>query len=411
MDVVMEKRVLYISYDGMTDPLGQSQVLPYLAVLSKKGYLYHLISFEKKENYAQRKEEIDRYCKTSGIKWHPLTYTSKPPVASTIYDIATMIRKAVKLHRKQNFDIVHCRSYISALAGQYLKKNYGVKMLFDMRGFWADERVDGGLWNLKNPIFLAVYKYFKTKEKEFLIESDHIITLTQRAKDEILSWKLNSLSPSKISVIPCCVNLDLFNPTIISEKERYDLRQMLNLKVDDYILGYVGSVGTWYMLDEMLLMFKHLKAQNQHAKFLFVTGEPKENIIQNATEIGINQDDIIITSASHSKVPLHIALFDLSVFFIKPTYSKMASSPTKQGEIMAMGVPLVCNAGVGDTDAIVNKYKSGMVLQSLSDESLSTVLSFTNQFNQELTLIGAREFFGLSHGAQCYEMAYQSMLD
>ncbi len=30
--------ILYISYDGMTDPLGQSQVLPYLKGLAKKGY-------------------------------------------------------------------------------------------------------------------------------------------------------------------------------------------------------------------------------------------------------------------------------------------------------------------------------------------------------------------------------------
>ena len=44
--------VLYLSYDGMTDPLGQAQVIPYLQELSSKhGHTYTLISFEKKERY------------------------------------------------------------------------------------------------------------------------------------------------------------------------------------------------------------------------------------------------------------------------------------------------------------------------------------------------------------------------
>ena len=29
---------------------------------------------------------------------------------------------------------------------------------------------------------------------------------------------------------------------------------------------------------------------------------------------------------------------------------------------MAMGIPLVCNSGVGDTDFVVDKYKAGSVI-------------------------------------------------
>ena len=48
------KKVLYITYDGMTDPLGQSQVLPYLVGLSEKGYKFTILSFEKKERLCPR---------------------------------------------------------------------------------------------------------------------------------------------------------------------------------------------------------------------------------------------------------------------------------------------------------------------------------------------------------------------
>ena len=50
-----------------------------------------------------------------------------------------------------------------------MKRKHGVKFLFDMRGFWADERVEGGLWNLSNPVFNWAYKYFKKRSANFLL--------------------------------------------------------------------------------------------------------------------------------------------------------------------------------------------------------------------------------------------------
>ena len=60
----MTKNVLYLSYDGMTDPLGQSQVLPYIIGLSKKGYKFHLVSFEK----PNRLRKIEKSLKESVVK-------------------------------------------------------------------------------------------------------------------------------------------------------------------------------------------------------------------------------------------------------------------------------------------------------------------------------------------------------
>ncbi|HWB62268.1 MAG TPA: hypothetical protein VG603_02070, partial [Chitinophagales bacterium] len=148
--------VLYLSYDGMTDPLGQSQVIPYLEGLSKLGYSFTLISFEKAERYAKYRAEIEERLSKSNISWQPLSYTKKPPVLSTIWDVQRMKRKALALHRSKQFKIIHCRGYISALVGLAMKRELGVKFIFDMRGFYADERVDGGLWHLNNPIYKAV---------------------------------------------------------------------------------------------------------------------------------------------------------------------------------------------------------------------------------------------------------------
>lgn len=280
-----------------------------------------------------------------------------------------------------------------------------------MRGFWADERVDGNIWNLKNPIYRLIYNYFKRKERHFLEHSDHIISLTQNGKNELLSWGLKNVSENKITVIPCCVDLELFNKRNLNSDIIQQKKIELNFQESDYIVGYVGSIGTWYMLPEMLDYFKAVKRNKPTAKFLFVTGEAPHLIHKHALEKKIQLKDIIVTSCQHKEVPYYISLFNESVFFIRPSYSKKASSPTKQGEIMAMGIPLVCNAGVGDTDIIVERYQSGSIVRSFTTQSYQEIAQTKTPFNQVTTQNGALEFFSLNEGVEKYKMVYLSLLN
>ncbi|MNJ84111.1 Glycosyl transferases group 1 [compost metagenome] len=399
------KNVLYLSYDGMTDPLGQSQVLPYLIGLSQRGISFTLISFEKPERFEQDRAKIQALCDENNIHWKPLAYTKRPPVLSTLFDIRKMSRAAFSLHQEKHFQLVHCRSYISALIGLKLKHKKGLRLLFDMRGFWADERIEGGIWKISNPLFKSIYNYFKKQEKRFFEESDAIVSLTELGKQEILTWNLKSVVSEKITVIPCCVDLKLFNPQKNNEELLFKKKNEHQL-TDKYVVGYVGSIGTWYQLPEMLLAFKHIKRLKPNAVFLFVTKESTTSIMQEAKKLEINPDSIRVISVQHQNVPLFISLFDCSIFFIRPTFSKKASSPTKQGEIMAMGIPLICNAGVGDTDEIVHQYHAGLVLKNTKDETISSFNLDFPDFNKESTMLGAREYFGLERGVESYFSIY-----
>lgn len=403
------KQVLYLSYDGMTDPLGQSQVLPYLIGLSQKGFRFTLISFEKPDRFVEEKGKIEALCRSYDIDWKPLIYTKKPPVISTLRDIRKMKKLARIQHREKSFQLVHCRSYISALVGLDLKHNKGIRLLFDMRGFWADERVEGKIWNPKNPLFQFIYSYFKKKERRYLEASDAIVSLTTAGKNEILSWNLPHVSPDKITVIPCCVDLNLFNPRKIDTDLFY--KKKLEYRLNDrFVVGYVGSIGTWYQLREMLLAFKHILRLKPEAVFLFVTKESPATILEEAKELAIAEEAIRVVAAQHQKVPGFISLFDCSIFFIRPSFSKKASSPTKQGEIMAMGIPLICNAGVGDTDELVERYHSGLVLKDTTEESLASFSIDFPDFDREQTMQGAREYFGLENGVASYFRIYDQFV-
>ena len=94
--MVKAKNVLFISYDGMTDPLGQSQVIPYLQGLSRAGYSIFLLSCEKKEAFEQNRDNIQQLLDADNIKWIPLNYTKKPPVVSTLLDILKLKKNPYK---------------------------------------------------------------------------------------------------------------------------------------------------------------------------------------------------------------------------------------------------------------------------------------------------------------------------
>lgn len=411
----MEKyRVLFISYDGLTDQLGQSQVIPYLQGLSEKGFQMTVLSLEKPDRLMQSKNYIQTLLQPYSIEWIWVKYTAKPKVLSTMFDLYKLNRMAHKLMRIHRFDMIHCRSYIPALVGLELKKKFGCKMLFDMRGFWADERIDGGLWNLNNPLFRTIYNFFKSKEKRILAKADHTVSLTENAAQLIVSGNLAGKFNGRISVIPCCVDNSLFDPHIITEERKNELRFHSGIKEGEFVLSYLGAIGTWYMLDEMLKFFKLLLGEIPYSRFLFITQEPSTLIFEKCNELNIDKNHVTVVQANRKEVPAWLSLSNASIFFIKPSFSKQASSPTKQGEIMSMGIPVICNAGVGDTDKIVKDSQSGFVVESFTNDSFLRAVNYLKSFDpyaRRSIRDEAIKIFSLEKGVEKYASIYLEVLE
>lgn len=405
-------KTLYLSYDGMTDNLGQSQVIPYLAGLSAKGYSITLISFEKTERYEENRQRIADLLKRHNIEWKPLNYTKRPPIFSTLWDAYRMRKLAEKLHKEKGFQIVHCRSYITSLVGEYMKKKHGLKFIFDMRAFYADERVDGKLWNKDKWVFRKVYEYFKQKEEDFLNNADYTITLTQKAKDIIHGWTKLKKQPIPIEVIPCCADLEHFKRENVNETLKSQFRDRLGIAETDFVLSYLGSIGTWYLLDEMLEFFAVLSKEKDNAKFLFITSDSPGFIYSKANEHGISRERVAVVYGKRAEVPTLLSLSDLSIFFIQPFFSKQGSSPTKHGEILGMGIPVVCNAGVGDVDEIVNSTKSGILVDKLNEEAYKIAIAQVDnmlQKNPDDFRKAAYRYYSLGDGVKKYEGVYKSV--
>jgi glycosyltransferase involved in cell wall biosynthesis len=399
--------VLYISYDGLTDPLGSSQITPYVLGLKAAGHKVTVISCEKPARMTERAGLIGNKLQAGGVKWEPLKYHKSPPIFSTLYDLSRIKRKAFELHRQEKFDVVHCRSYISALVGLEMKRRFGVKFLFDMRGFWADERIDGGMWPQSNPIYKVIYKYFKGKERLFLESADAIVSLTHAGKEEMLKWPVGVKS-EKVHIIPCCVDLKRFSGSDLDAGKISAVREQYGK--DRLVLTYLGSLGTWYLLKEMLEFFKRVTVSQPDALLAVITPEPKDMVINEARRLGIASSHLFVQSAPPEDVPYYLAAADIGLYFIKPCYSKMSSSPIKLGELLAMGLPVITNAGVGDSDAILGSGQIGCLIKEFSQQEYDRAVAQIPAL-LKIDKSGLRQYaqthFSLQAGLDQYKQIYQ----
>lgn len=356
----LHKNTLYITFDGLSDPLGQSQILPYLCGIAAQGFSIHILSCEKKDRLAKEKQTILALIKNLPIQWDYILYDEDGGTLSRLSYVRKIRSLANTIRKEKKISLVHCRSYLASLIGSSFRRKYDIPFIFDMRGFWADERIDGGIWKKNNFIQNFFYSYFKKKEKEFILTSDAIISLTNAAVEELGKTYKAHFIRNKITVIPCCANMQIFS------RENTHKISLPQLRDTDHLFIYTGSIGTWYFTKEMIDCLLEWRKTIQNLKLLILTKDTNElqKVLSNYSEE--EKSFIITSSSSYKDVPSYLALAKAAIFFIKPSYSKIASSPTKMAECWAMDLPIITNSGIGDNDLYFNKHKGGILLNEFS---------------------------------------------
>ncbi|MGB3006815.1 MAG: hypothetical protein WBC06_09910, partial [Chitinophagaceae bacterium] len=117
--------------------------------------------------------------------------------------------------------------------------------------------------------------------------------------------------------------------------------------------------------------------------------------------------------AHRNELPAYISLSDCSIFFIRPTFSKIASSPTKHAELMGMGIPVICN-DIGDTGAIIRETKSGLLVKEFTDADYDRVIEKMDELlaiPKEKIRQAAFDYFDLEKGSAIYLSVYKKILD
>jgi len=377
-------RVFYVSYDGVGEPLGRSQVLSYLTRLAGDHEIT-LFSFEKQD--ADR-SALAAELAAHGIAWRSLSYHKRPPVLSTLLDVLTGVRALAAASRAGGRpDIVHVRSYVPALIAMWARRFTGGKLLFDIRGFWADERIEGGIWPQSRLPYRALYRIAKRCERWFFAEADAIVTLTHASVPQIRAW--TGVRNVPIEVIPTCTDLERF----AASERRQTGPQLL----------WCGSIGTWYRFDLAVAL----------ASF----GNLRLDVVTRQTELAeaaLHGHDATVRSLPPEEVPAAMHVGDVGLSLCVASFSKTASAPTRVAEYLAAGMAVIANPGIGDLEAIVHQHRVGVVLEGEDEQAITAALEQLKTLQADPGLPDrcravAHELFDVEAGSRRYAELYSRL--
>ena len=99
---------------------------------------------------------------------------------------------------------------------------------------------------------------------------------------------------------------------------------------------------------------------------MILTQSKPELIAESLKRLGVPKDAYLVRRVPHHEVPEYLRAADIALSFIKPSYSKLASSPTKIAEYLASGLPIICNAGIGDLDVLIEGDRVGVLVREFN---------------------------------------------
>jgi len=407
-----KKESLFISYDGLSDPLGQSQILPYILNISKHPRNLYLISFEKKIRLSNLIKKINDRIEKKNIKWFNLNFTSKYGKIGKLYDLLKLFCFSFYLVLKFDIKIVHGRGLIPSLTALLLKKIFflkKIKVIFDCRGLWADERVDNNILKKDKKFDNFIFNFLKLLERYCVKQSDQIIFLTSKVKKELeISY---DIVLDNSTIIPCCVDFNEFNYNNKKELNKI-LRKKLNIPIESIVFNYNGSLTGVYLFKDMLLFFKKIKKQIPDCFFIITSPDTDfaKKIISN--EYGYLKESIIINEVNHSEIPKYLSISNFSLGFIKQTYARCAMSPTKFAESLALGVPVIYNDNIGDVTSYILKLEAGIIIDYNKNSDIENfVLNFKKIIDMggEKLVNNSKKYFDISVANKKYLTVYDKL--
>jgi len=392
-------RVLYLSYTGLLEPLGQSQVLAYLRLLSRK-HSIGLITFEKPGDLADvaAMEAQRRTTDALGIRWIPLRYHQHPRLLATGWDLLAFAWSALRVAHQDKVEVLHCRSYIPSFVALAVKWLARKPFVFDMRALWPEEMVAAGRLNPGS----LVYRILQSGERLCLKQAAAVVSLTETGVAHIRHVYGHEVEAVDFAVIPTCVDLDLFRPALVGAQE------------EGRALA-IGSVGTvlsgWFKFDWLTAFFSAADELVPDLDFKIVTPEDSRRIRALAEAGGTPPGRLEIYGAGRLEVPEAIGRLSAVAMFYATGAASTGRCPTRMGEVLACGIPVVVNAGVGDVEGIVRRYDVGVVVNDASAQSMRAAAVALIELLQDPQLRArcrhaAESWFSLERGAELYDQLY-----
>jgi D-inositol-3-phosphate glycosyltransferase len=261
-----------------------------------------------------------------------------------------------------HYDIVYSHYWMSALAAKYLRQTRGIPYIAMYHTLGA----------VKNAIGIGEGEPALRieAERETISDCQRIIVATENEKFDLARYY--GAEPEKIGVVPCGVNMELFQPV-----DKTLARQKLGLN-DEKILLFVGRIDPLKGIDNLIKTIPLLK-NYPNLKLVVVGGDENsraelEGLKKLAEELNIRESVDFRGLVKQEQLPYFYSAADVCV--VPSYYESFGMVPL---EALACGTPVVAT-DVGDLKHIIRQGETGCIVADNSPENLAAgIASILNQ--------------------------------
>lgn len=392
--------VVYLTRNGLLEPLGQSQVLAYLRGLARE-YRITVISYEKAEDWsdAERVARQRAECIALGIRWLPQRFVARPRLVAPALSMLRMVWLVLREVHSGRAELVHARSYIPAAAALVVRGRTGTPFIFDMRALWPEELITAGRLRRGSVVHRAIV----AAERACLRRAAAVVSLTHAGVEHLRGTYAPELEGQQVVVIPTCADLDRFVPASRSPGER--------------VIGCLGTVlSGWFRLD-WLTAFLTVAAQRDPAMTFELTTRDDPARVRAA----FGNDAMLLQRVRIASCPperVHEVLqgqVASVMFYAGGQVSELGRSPTRMAEILGCGVPVVANDGVGDVGRIIREFRVGVLVTGPEPEAVANAWEELQRLLADPELASrcrraAESLFSLGAGTSAYARLYAGIL-
>lgn len=345
--------VLYVIFDvGLTlenSAVFQSQVLDQLLAMHSFGLSVSLVAMYN---------ESSRFNELVGNKLDEreiafVALKSK----NFVYDFFSMALALREFNRSTR------RAYVRGLWGPLLLK---VSNIFNMIPYIYDVRGD-----LKDEFTAIQSSSFK--QKIYLeLESWGIRNATKiTAVTKVLADKVAKDSCKDVSVIPCCINYDLYRT---ERPSKIYNRAKLGFADDDIVFVYSGGLSHYQQVPAMLKLWAGF-IDRANIKFLLLTNQDPHSHPVTLNDLKQFGDKLKHLSVPRSEVPQILSLANVGFMLRDSRSLNSAASPVKFPEYLASGLAVVASPGTGDASGLIIAHKIGVLIDPTNLAAGSDLLS------------------------------------
>jgi hypothetical protein len=374
MDKYTDFDLVYLTIDSLSEGVGSSQITPLVSILSQADLKIKLISYEKSTPSVQ----LTDYFKSIGVDWESRPFGSSGMLGGL--QRLNNLRKGIpRTH------LIHARSDIPAVSAI---ASHQAPVLWDVRSLWADQKII----IQKNFLNSAAYPVYRSLESFAAGNSLGMSTLTN-AVVPILEKRHKKL-PGLRTVVPTAVNLHNFK---------------LNMNMPNKLHAlFSGTFNDYYDLNLSRLFMQEVR------KLVPVETHWARPTESHRSQIAVGESKVFPSDHIGMAELIPNYSFGVSVCKLDAGPSLAAAMPTKIGEFLASGRPVVVNKGLGDMDVFIDEFNVGVTLDGSSknlQESATKLVSLS--FDPETPLrcrALAEEHFSMEKGAEKYLDIYSRML-